>query len=214
MNSIIGDNSVVGGVSFLKNTKTWEYSRVFDKDKIKNVTITNCIGRLNTDVNYSRKQKYLMIPVDDGLYRIKANRDIINKNGLVKEGELGGLISGEHNLSQYGECWIYDNSVVSQNATVQDNASVAGDSDIRGQAVICEHASVIDCWVAQNAIIGGGGIISNYEIMGDTRIFGSLRLINSQNRKHTIESKTNKMINLFNENDIMNFIEREQELTQ
>ena len=41
------------------------------------------------------------------VYRIKALEDIENKNNFqldVKKGDLGGWVSGHHNLSQQGKC--------------------------------------------------------------------------------------------------------------
>lgn len=36
------------------------------------------------------------------LYRIRALKDFAG----VRAGELGGYVEQEHNLSQYGNCWI------------------------------------------------------------------------------------------------------------
>lgn len=55
------------------------------------------------------------------LYRIQALRDF----GEVKEGELGGYIEAEKNLSQGGSAWIYG------------NAWVYGDADIKTTGDIC-----------------------------------------------------------------------------
>ena len=43
------------------------------------------------------------------VYRIRALEDIENKLDFqldVKKGDLGGWVSGYHNLSQQGKCWI------------------------------------------------------------------------------------------------------------
>lgn len=55
------------------------------------------------------------------LYRIQALRDF----GEVKEGELGGYIEAEKNLSQDGNAWV------------SDNAQVSGDADIKHSSDIC-----------------------------------------------------------------------------
>jgi len=39
------------------------------------------------------------------LYRIRALKDFEN----VKNGDLGGYIRSENNLSQEGNCWVYKN---------------------------------------------------------------------------------------------------------
>ena len=42
------------------------------------------------------------------LHRIEALRDF----GDVKKGDKGGFIEKEENLSQYGDCWVYDDAKV------------------------------------------------------------------------------------------------------
>ena len=53
------------------------------------------------------------------LYRIEALKDFAN----VKKGDKGGYIKKENNLSQEGNCWIYDNAKVYENAKVCGNAT-------------------------------------------------------------------------------------------
>lgn len=89
------------------------------------------------------------------LYRIQAMKDFSD----VKEGELGGYIEFQKNLSQEHNCWIYDDacvmgsSIVYDNAIVKDeavifngyifdNAIVLGKSFINGGAQICKDAYI------------------------------------------------------------------------
>lgn len=57
-------------------------------------------------------KKYSLIESDRSngkqkLYQIKALKTFTTSNGTkVKEGDLGGFISGEHNLSHEGNCWV------------------------------------------------------------------------------------------------------------
>lgn len=55
------------------------------------------------------------------LFRIKALVSFEN----VEEGELGGYIEKEENLSQYGNAWVYGDAWVSGNAKVYGNADYA-----------------------------------------------------------------------------------------
>ena len=50
------------------------------------------------------------------LYQIQALKDF----GNVKAGDLGGWIEKEKNLSQEGDCWVYDNAQVFGDAEVSD----------------------------------------------------------------------------------------------
>ena len=51
------------------------------------------------------------------LYRIQSLRSFSN----VKEGELGGYIESEDNLSHDGMCWVYEEAKVFGNAKVYKN---------------------------------------------------------------------------------------------
>ena len=64
------------------------------------------------------------------LFRIKA----LVEFGNVKEGELGGFIEKEDNLSQEGDAWVSGNARVFGNAWVYDNARVSGNARVYGNA--------------------------------------------------------------------------------
>lgn len=55
------------------------------------------------------------------LYRIRA----LVSFGIVKEGELGGYIEKEENLSQSGNAWVYGDAEVYGNAKVYGDAKVS-----------------------------------------------------------------------------------------
>ena len=74
------------------------------------------------------------------LYRIEALKDF----GNVRKGEKGGFIEKESNLSQNGDCWVYDNAKVYGNAVVFDYAEVCGYSKLFGNAVIRDNTKVCD----------------------------------------------------------------------
>lgn len=90
------------------------------------------------------------------LHRIKALKDF----GDVKQGDLGGWIENEENLSQIGTAWIADNAVACGGATVGGHAIVAG------HAVISGHA-----WISGNAKVYGTAVIS-----GDSKLNGNVRV--------------------------------------
>lgn len=60
------------------------------------------------------------------LYRIQALRDF----GNVKEGDIGGYIESEKNLSQDGNAWVYGNARVYGDACVYGNADIKTTGDI------------------------------------------------------------------------------------
>lgn len=85
-------------------------------------------------------KKYELIKQESGLFRIKALKDF----GIVKKGELGGLIQKESNLSQNDDSWIFYDAVVYGNAEVCGNATVYGDAKVCGNAMVCGDAKVCD----------------------------------------------------------------------
>ena len=58
----------------------------------------------------------------DVVYRIKAVRSFMTAIYPVKEGDLGGWVSSEDNLSHDGTCWLFDNAVNSGNSRRHDNS--------------------------------------------------------------------------------------------
>lgn len=99
------------------------------------------------------------------LYRIKALKDF----GDVNSGDLGGYIESEHNLSQNGECWVYDTSKVLNTATIHNNAKIYGNSIISGYSCVCENVKIFD----NTNVFGYATIRGNAEISGYSRIFGN-----------------------------------------
>lgn len=127
-------------------------------------------------------KKYELIPSDiEELFRIKALKDF----GNVKKGDIGGYIQTENNLSQLGDCWIYDNAKIYNNAVIRDNARVCDNariwgnskilnySQVYGNVEVCGDAVVCNCAnVDHNARVFGNAIIcDNAVVRGDARIF-------------------------------------------
>ena len=111
------------------------------------------------------------------LHRIKA----LNSFGNIKEGDLGGWIESEKNLSQDGDAWV------SGNAKVYDNATVGGYAFIRGKATVFGNATIRgDAWVFDNATVSGNAIVSgnatvsenatvedNAKVRGNATVYGN-----------------------------------------
>jgi len=96
------------------------------------------------------------------LKRVQAVRDF----GNVKEGQLGGWVEGEWNLSHDGDCWVDDEAMVLDNAKVEGNACVSLYCEIKNSAIITD-----------NAIVRGNGKISeNAKICGNAKIFGVAKI--------------------------------------
>lgn len=90
------------------------------------------------------------------LHRIKALKSF----GNIKEGDLGGWIESEKNLSQDGDAWVCDNATVYGNATIRENAIVREYAKVEGNAIISGNAWVFgNAWVGENATIDGNATI-------------------------------------------------------
>ena len=86
-------------------------------------------------------------------YQIQALKDF----GDVKKSDLGGWIEKEDNLSQKGNCWVYDN------ARVYDDAIVSGDAHVYGNAVV-----FLNAWVC-----GDARVYEHAKVYGYTLVSGS-----------------------------------------
>ena len=110
------------------------------------------------------------------LHRIQAVRDFAD----VKAGDLGGFVESTINLSQSGNCWIYDNACVFGNASVSIDAKVKdhavvyntytnapGDSRLKRTSVsdsaVVEHRAIIRnrAMIKHFSVVSGNAIIEN-----------------------------------------------------
>ena len=121
------------------------------------------------------------------LYRIRALKDIScpikirNESGTlasytVKEGELGGYVEKEENLSHEGGCWVFDKARVYDDSRIEDNAQIFHHAVVSEDSIIKDDASILDLVRVTNSVIGGytkitnNSVISGSQIMGDDRI--------------------------------------------
>lgn len=108
------------------------------------------------------------------LHRIKALKSF----GNVKEGELGGFVGSEKNLSHSGNCWIWDNATVYEDAKVVgdaqilDSALVFGTACIFGNSQIMNHAQVHNSDIDDYAKVYDASLIENSSIYGNAEIHG------------------------------------------
>lgn len=112
--------------------------------------------------------KYALDRREGPYYRIKALRDFDD----VHAGDLGGLVSDDKCLSQDGDCWIYDDAIVS-NSSISDNVKIRHkarvlDSTVKDNVVICHEAVVhTNSFLSGNVIVKNNVIICNSTIMGE-----------------------------------------------
>ena len=104
------------------------------------------------------------------VFRIRALRAF----GDVKQGDLGGFIQSEENLSHDGNCWVsgeawaYEEAQVFGDAWIHENARVFGKAQIFEHACISEYANVYD----EAQVFGHARVSGEAEIFGKAKICG------------------------------------------
>lgn len=117
------------------------------------------------------------------LRRIRALRDF----GNVEQGELGGFVQSEANLSHYGDSWVHDEAKVYERGRILENANITKSATVCGCAIVSKKATVEDkavitgraiihdnAKVCGNAIVMGKAIIQDFAIVqNDSLIYGN-----------------------------------------
>jgi len=117
--------------------------------------------------------KYTLIKSDktaEGkpLFQVKAKKSF----GIIANGELGGYIESEKNLSVYGNAWVSGNARVSGDALVYGNARVYGNALVYGDAWVSGDARVYG-----NALVSGDALVyGNALVSGDARVYGKIKI--------------------------------------
>ena len=82
--------------------------------------------------------KFVINAFGIGLFQIKCTKSFKYAN----EGDLGGYVEKEDNLSQSGDAWVSGDAQVYGNARVSGNARVYGDAWVYGDARVSGNAQV------------------------------------------------------------------------
>jgi hypothetical protein len=109
---------------------------------------------------------------------------ILRQIRRISDGEVGGWIESEQNLSHQSDCWVFGNAKVSGNswvfgdANVSGNACVYGDANVSGDAWVYGNAKVSgDAWVYGNAkVFGDANVSGNACVYGDAWVYGDARV--------------------------------------
>lgn len=112
----------------------------------------------------------------------------------VSNGEIGGYVESEKNLSQDDDSWISDNAKVYDNAKVFDKANVSGDAWIYGNSKIYEKARISgSVQIRDNAkIYGNAWVYGNAKISNDTEISGDSRITGHSTVSHDAKVERKK----------------------
>ena len=101
------------------------------------------------------------------IYRIQALKDFDD----VKAGDIGGYVQSENNLSQEGNCWIYNNAIAYNNSSVIDNAKIRNNVILSDNAIVMNESDIKDAaYIFGNSHIMGKSQISGYPHIDDFSI--------------------------------------------
>lgn len=126
------------------------------------------------------------------LHRIQAIKSFDN----IKKGDIGGWIEVEDNLSQKGNCWVYNNAKVYGCGRIYDNVKIlnnveifdcafifndviiTGNAKIYGNVLIYDNVAICgNVKIYENAhIYGNAHIYNNAEIYGNIKINGNTEI--------------------------------------
>lgn len=131
-------------------------------------------------------KKYELIESDlYSLYRVRALHDFAD----VKAGDLGGYVMSEANLSQEGNCWVYDKAMVIRDAMVSDNALVFDNAEVSGHARVFGNAKVCDdAWVSGYArVFDHAKVFGDAKVSDDDQVCSDVKMENTRKDTMTAE---------------------------
>lgn len=136
---------------FNQNGKKYQ---ILEDDFIKVHTFKSCISDGEMSI------------VEIKLYRIQALKTFTKPGGynpVVHVGELGGYVEAEDNLSQDGNCWLFDK------ARVKDGGKVLDDAIVYDKSLISKNAII-----RGRSVIGGHCFVTNQSVIIDSRLEGNV----------------------------------------
>lgn len=148
--------------------------QILEDDFIKVHTFKSCISDEEMSI------------VEIKLYRIQALKTFTKPGGynpVVHVGELGGYVEAEDNLSQDGNCWLFDKARVKDggkvldDAIVYDKSLISKNSIIRGRSVIGGHCFVTNQSVIIDSRLEGNVTVTGYSIIhSGSYLYGDIKV--------------------------------------
>ena len=108
------------------------------------------------------------------MFRIRALKDF----GNVKAGDIGGWVCSYNNLSQEGDCWIYDNAKCLDNARIFDNAMMFDNAIMFGNSVMYDNAVMLNNSIMYNnsKMYDEARMYDNAVMFNDSIIYSNSRM--------------------------------------
>ena len=131
------------------------------------------------------------------IYRIEALKDFAD----VKIGDLGGWVERELNLSDKGNCWIYDNSIIGGFANVCDHAEIGGNSKIKDNVTIGDKTKTTDYVIIKD----DATISANIILMDNVIIKSDFALLLTDNKLIRLGGEIELSETLYWGDDLINY---------
>ena len=105
------------------------------------------------------------------IYRIRALKDFSD----IKAGDIGGWVCSEDNLSQNGNCWIYDNAKCLDDARVYYNAKMYDNAIMYDDAIMYDNSRMFNNTIMYNnsRIFNNAKMYDNAMMYNKTRMFSN-----------------------------------------
>ena len=105
------------------------------------------------------------------IYRIRALKDFSD----VRTGDIGGWVCSEDNLSQNGNCWIYDNAKCLDDARVYYNAKMYDNAIMYDDAMMYDNSRMFNNTIMYNnsRIFNNAKMYDNAMMYNKTRMFSN-----------------------------------------
>lgn len=146
---------------FNQNSKKY---RILKDDFVKVHTFKSCISDGEMSI------------VEIKLYRIQALKTFTKPGGynpVVHVGELGGYVESEDNLSQEGNCWLFDK------ARVKDGGKIIEDAIVYDKCLVSKNSIV-----RGSSVVGGYCFVTNQSVIIDSRLEGNV-IVNGHSTIHS-----------------------------
>ena len=131
------------------------------------------------------------------MYRRRALKDFSD----IKAGDVGGWVCSEDNLSQNGDCWIYDEAKCLDDARVYDNAKMFDNAEMFDDAEICDNARMYHyarmCdntrMYDNSEMFDDSKMCDNAKMRNDSKMRGNTRIYGNT-RMYGITTDKNKLL--------------------
>ncbi|MBG6025917.1 transferase [Proteus columbae] len=120
----------------------------------------------------------------------------------IPSGTLGGWIESENNLSQKGDCFIFDDAMVFGDAKITGNTVVKNSAQVYGNAIVKDNSSILgntkiygNAFISGNAQVSGSAVVyDNASIMDNAQVSGNAAIYDNAVIKQQAKVSENAII--------------------